>query len=259
MEGLDALGGDVRLGSFIEKLAALKAALAETAHLLAAKAGGSVDFLVSDLSHNSPAMVEVTAIASSPTAKPAVVVNEFLSFVAGVRDREVEALSSQAKLVGHLRKLAAGTGERIERLWIDGPGVSPIVFDAAVAKALDDALPDVRREIGSVKGVVKRYSGVGKQPYFKIVPPVGGFEIKCVFPADLLEKAAASVEHNATVEGELKSYEDDLWPHEIKVRAIEIHPIDDALPRLSELANVAPSATGEQSVAEFVRGLRNEW
>lgn len=259
MEGVEALGGDVRLGSFIEKLAALKAALAETAHLLEGKSGGLVDFLVSDLSHNSPAMVEVTAIAASPSANPAVVVDEFLAFVIGVRDRTVEALSSQAKLVGHLRKLAAGTGERIERLWIDSPSVSPIIFDATVARALDDALPDVRREIGSVKGVVKRYSGVGKQPYFKIVPPLGGVEIKCVFPPELLEQAAASVEHNATVEGELKSYEDDLWPHEVKVRAIEIHPADDALPSLSDLAGTAPRATGEQSVADFVRGLRNEW
>ena len=98
-----------------------------------------------------------------------------------------------------------------------------------------------------------------KQPYFKIVPPVGGIEIKCIFPLELLTQAAASVEHNATVEGELKSYEDDLWPHEVRVRHIEIHPLDSELPTLSELAGSAPDSTGELSAAEFVRELRNEW
>ena len=75
----------------------------------------------------------------------------------------------------------------------------------------------------------------------------------------MLTQAAASVEHNATVEGELKSYEDDLWPHEVRVRHIEIHPLDSELPTLSELAGSAPDSTGELSAAEFVRELRNEW
>jgi hypothetical protein len=88
---------------------------------------------------------------------------------------------------------------------------------------------------------------------------VGGVEIKCIFPLELLTQAAASVEHNATVEGELKSYEDDLWPHEVRVRHIEIHPLDNDLPTLSGLAGSAPDSTGELSTAEFVRELRNEW
>lgn len=260
MEGVEELGGDVRLGAFIEKLAAFKAALAETGSIVSRDGSPAVDFVVSELSHNSPAMVGVLPISLADKGQHAGRVAEsFVTFLSQVRNRTARVDSDRARLVGHLRKLVAGVGERFERLWIDGPGFDPILLDDVIAKALDDALPDVRREFGAIKGVVKRYSGVGKQPYFKIVPPVGGVEIKCVFPLELLNQAAASVEHNATVEGELKSYEDDLWPHEVRVRHIEIHPLDSELPSLSELAGSAPGATGELSAAEFVRELRNEW
>ena len=260
MEGVEELGGDVRLGAFIEKLAAFKAALAETGSIVSRDGSPAVDFVVSELSHNSPAMVGVLPISLADKGQHAGRVAEsFVTFLSQVRNRTARVDSDRARLVGHLRKLVSGVGERFERLWIDGPGFDPILLDDVVAKALDDALPDVRREFGAIKGVVKRYSGVGKQPYFKIVPPVGGVEIKCVFPLELLNQAAASVEHNATVEGELKSYEDDLWPHEVRVRHIEIHPLDSELPSLSELAGSAPGATGELSAAEFVRELRNEW
>lgn len=259
IEGVGELGGDVRLGSFIEKLAALKAALAETANHASGGRNSKVDFLVSNLSHSSPAMVEVTAVALDNSGSPAEVVKSFLDFIRRTKSGTIEADASNAKLVDPLRKLVAGAGERFERLWLDGPDIVPIVLDEAVARALDDALPDVRREIGAVKGVVKRYSGVGKRPYFKIIPPIGESEIKCLFPQEMLELAAASVEHNATVEGELKSYEGELWPHEIVVRTITIHPADGQLPTLTELANSAPEATGELSAAEFVRRLRSEW
>lgn len=260
MEGVDELGGDVRLGAFIDKLAAFKAALAETGNLVSREGSPAVDFVVSELSHSSPAMVGVLPISLSDNGQHANrVADSFVTFLGQVRNRTARVDSDRARLVSHLRKLVAGVGERFERLWIDGPGFAPILLDDVVAKALDDALPDVRREFGAIKGVVKRYSGVGKQPYFKIVPPVGGVEIKCIFPLELLTQAAASVEHNATIEGELKSYEDDLWPHEVRVRHIEIHPLDSELPTLSELAGSALDSTGELSAAEFVRELRNEW
>lgn len=259
MEGVEELDGNVRLGSFIEKLAALKAALTETDHLRHKKDGPSVDFVVSELSHNSPAMVGITAVRTSPEVDPKVVVDDFLRFLSQVGSRSVEVDSDHAKLVGHLRKLVAGAGERFSRLWIDGPTIAPIHLDAAIASALNEALPDIRHEFGTVKGVVKRYSGVGKQPYFKVVPPVGGVEIKCVFPQGLLIEAAGSVEHNATIEGTLKYYEDDIWPFEVLVRGIVVHPLDVELPGLLDLRGSAPHATGELSAADFVRELRNEW
>lgn len=262
MEGTEDLEGDVRLGAFIDKLGALKAALSETEHLLSGHASNSVDFLVSELSHSSPAMVGIRAVSLNPAPgalDPGFVVSEFMAFLHRVRTGALDVASDRARLISHLRKLVSGVGERFSSLWLDGPGLDPLYLDASLARNLDAALPDVRHEFGTVKGVVKRYSGVGKQPYFKIVPPVGGTEIKCAFPQHMLAEAARAVERTATVDGDLRYYEGDLWPHEVRVRAIDIHPADAELPTLFELAGTEPQATGETTAADFVRALRNEW
>ncbi len=259
IEGVEELGGDVRLTSFLDKLAALKAALAETENLLPDGKKPAIDYLVTNLSHSSPAMVELTAVPTDGTGDPAAVVDYLLDFVSGAKERRIPPSSRQARLVDHVRKLVAGSGERYQRLWLDGPGHLPVVLDKSLEGALDFVLPEVRREIGVVKGIVKRYTGIGARLYFKIVPPGSNEEVKCFFSADLLPKAAASVEHNTTVQGELKFYEGDLLPHEVKVLEITIHPGDDELPTLSSLAGTAPNLTGDLDVAEFVRELRNEW
>jgi len=206
MDGVDDLGGDVRLGAFIDKLSALKAALSETDYLVTGENGARVDFLVSELSHSSPAMVGLRGIPTNNgnASDPALVIVTFLDYLRQIKSRTIEADSANAKLFGHIRKLVAGAGERFHRIWIDGPCIEPIVLGSEISSALDDALPDVRRENGTVKGIIKKYSGVGKQPYFKIIPPIGGVEIKCLFSQGMQEEAAGAVEHCATIEGELK-------------------------------------------------------
>lgn len=260
IEGVEELDGDVRLGAFIDKLAALKAALTETEHMVFPQhKGHCVDFRVSELSHSSPAMVGLRPFSDNIEVPPWAVVDAFTGFIDQVRSRRAEAISGHAKLVGQLRRLISGVGEKFDRLWIDGTNISPIALDAEMARALDDALPDVRQEFGSVSGTVRMYSGVAKQPYFRIFPPLEGVEIKCVFSPNLLAEAAEAVERNAFVEGQLKYYEGDLWPHEVKVRTIRVQPRDEELPTLSSLIGAAPQATGELSAAEFVRGLRSTW
>lgn len=261
MEGVDSLDGDVRLGVFIEKLSALKAALSETDHLISGTTSSKVDFLVSELTHQSPAMVglRATPVGRSDPQHPYLVVSRFVEYLNRVKSGDIVADSKNAKLFDHIRKLASGAGERFQRLWIDGPAIDAIKLDAGLSAALDSALPEVIRELGTVKGIVKMYSGVGKKLYFKIIPPVGGVEIKCAFVSSMLAEAASAVEHCATVEGELRYYKNDLWPHEVKVRKIIVHAADSELPTLQGLAGVAPRATGELSSEEFVRGLRDGW
>ncbi|MCM1998986.1 hypothetical protein [Pseudomonas aeruginosa] len=260
MEGIDDLSGDVRLGSFIEKLACLKAALSETEHLLAHGKRSKLDFVVSELSHNSPAMIGLRGVSEVDSAINAEsVIDELTRFIDGVRSGTEIVTSEKAKLIAHLKKLASGIGERFTRIWLDGIGIKTIHLDANTAQAFEDAMPNTRRETGSLKGIVKQYSAINNRYYFKIVPPIGGIEIKCIFTQELLEKAAAAVEHNATVEGELKYYNDDFWPFEIKVKDIKIHPKDCDLPSLAEMKRSAPDATGDQSAEDYVRELRSGW
>lgn len=260
MEGIDSLEGDVRLGVFIDKLSALKAALAETEHLISGEGSGTVDFLVSELTHSSPAMVGVRAHAASPNGvSPVAVIQEFATYLRDLRAGVIEVTSEKAKLVGHLRKLVAGLGDRFSRLWIDGDGLPTVQLDQRVVDELARALPLTRTELGSITGEVKRYSGVNKQMYFKIIPPIGGVEVKCVFGANLVHEAAAAVEHTATIEGELRYYEDSFWPYEVRVTSIDVHQQDGQLPTLQSLKGIEPEATEGQSSVDYLRELRGGW
>ncbi len=260
MEGIDSLEGDVRLGTFIDKLSALKAALAETEHLISGEGSGTVDFLVSELTHSSPAMIGVRAHSVSENGvSPIEVLREFSTYLSALRAGKVEVTSDRAKLVGHLRKLVAGLGDRFSRLWIDGAGLPAVALDQKVLDELEKALPLTRVEIGSVTGVVKRYSGVSKQMYFKVIPPIGGVEVKCVFGANLIHEAAAAVENTATIEGELHYYEDSFWPYEVRVASIDVHKKDAELPTLQSLKGIEPGATEGQSSIDYLRELRGGW
>lgn len=111
---------------------------------------------------------------------------------------------------------------------------------------------------GTVKGVVKKYSGVGDRLNFTIVPNLGA-EVKCVFPKALTERAAAAVEKNVRVDGEVRRYAGSMWPHEVSVSEIQVLKPDSELAKLSELKGIAPDATGDMSTADFINELRYGW
>jgi hypothetical protein len=213
LEGPQNLGGDVQLGVFIDKLSAFRAALSETDHLLSPGGGRCVDFKVRELRHESPAMIGVVAyprVSASPI-QCVEVVREFSRFLHGIRAGTLRAEPRCYKLVSELRRLTAGVGARFARAWIDGPHFDAVPLDEQTERALVSALPPIRKELGEVKGVVKRYSGVNKSLYFKIVPPIGNVEIRCGFPRELRSKAASAVERTAS------NFNISNWGHNFKI------------------------------------------
>ncbi|MFW5247522.1 hypothetical protein ACOAOJ_33570, partial [Pseudomonas aeruginosa] len=98
------------------------------------------------------------------------VIDELTRFIDGVRSGTEIVTSEKAKLIAHLKKLASGIGERFTRIWLDGIGIKTIHLDANTAQAFEDAMPNTRRETGSLKGIVKQYSAINNRYYFKIVP-----------------------------------------------------------------------------------------
>ena len=75
------------------------AALAETANQGSDGRSSKMDFLVSNLSHSSPAMGEVTAISLDNSESPEKVVSNLLDIIRGAMRRTIDADASNAKLV----------------------------------------------------------------------------------------------------------------------------------------------------------------
>lgn len=260
MEGVDSFNGDVSLGTFIEKLNALKDALTEADKLVSGGEQKKKEFLVAELRHSSPAMVGLSEFGINNSNSDNSVQKFFVDFLQRVSKREQIAAEKYAKLINKLKALANGADSKYQALWIDGVGFPTVVFDKEMREALDLALPCIKKSVGSIRGIVRKYSSINKnQKYFKLVFPANGREVKCIFKEELLSQAAAAVEKNVTIEGNLSYYGDIFWPFEVKVKNIIVHEDDSELPKLSDLYGVAPDATGDLSADDYIRKIRDEW
>lgn len=261
MDGVSRFNGDVSLSTFIEKLNALKDALKEADNLVSGEDKRKKEFLVSELRHSSPAMVGLseTAIDSDINSDNSVQ-QFFVDFLQRVSRREEIAAERYARLINKLKTLTNGADSKYQNLWIDGAGLPKVVFDKEMREALDSALPNIRKSVGSIRGVVRKYSSINKnQKYLRLILPVNNKEVKCIFKEELLTLAAAAVEKNVTIEGNLSYYGDTFWPFEVKVKSIIVHSDDSELPKLSELYGLAPKATGDLSTDDYIRKIRDEW
>jgi hypothetical protein len=260
IEGVPELTGDVRLGAFIEKLVALRGALIESDRILSGRDDQSLDYIVTDLSHSSPAAIEVEPYPIKEDAtNPDAQIEFFLRTVSEVRHAASIPKRVTIALLDHIKKLSDGVGNSFERVWLTDSEGGQASLDAEVHEAIRKLLPRTRRAYGSVRGIVKKYSGVGERRYFKIYLPVGDWHVKCHFPDELLEQAREAVERTATIEGYLAYHEGDKWPFEVRVKSLRVHKQDSELPTLSSLIGVAPEATGSMTTGEFLRSLRNDW
>ena len=57
--------------------------------------------------------------------------------------------------------------------------------------------------------------------------------------------------------GTLRYKQNEVFPYQIDVEKIEIHPPEEELPTLASLRGIAPDMTGSLDSVEFVRKLRN--
>ena len=258
LEGPAEYNGDVRLQALAEKLLRLRAALAEADRLVSGQARPTVEYLVSDLSHASPATIVLTPIAIRDSNEdPAIVADYLVRAISEVRGG-VRHQGETNRLMQAIKDLVQGVGAGFQRISIAVAGGLAVELDASACAALDLLVRREHKSIGTVTGRVRQYNNKVEKSYFTIFPAIGS-EVKCIFPAHLTTSAAASVEHVVSVDGELSYYEGEPWPHEILVREIRIHKEDSELPRLSDLAGSAPDATGQESAADFIRSLRDGW
>ncbi|MGB6053646.1 MAG: hypothetical protein WBG17_00250 [Burkholderiaceae bacterium] len=260
LEGAAQEGGDLTLSNFIEHLNNVRALLAEADRIVAGEQQTTV-FRVTNLSHSSPAAVELTGFPRIPDKDFS---NQVVEYVAQsldnlIRKKQFPKNATQ-KFVRDIKKFVGGVGKRVEGVKVYAPTLdSPIVITDEIAKELDATVLRQVRSFGSVKGIMQTYNSHAKTKYFNLYPPIPGVEVKCTFSKDLLVKAAEAVEKNVTVTGMLTYTVGNVFPDEVQIHDIVVHSSDSELPKLESFGGVASDATGEQSTQDFIKQLRNEW
>lgn len=255
--GTESDSFDVRFDDFIKKMSAIKRALTETDRLISSEQ--SVYYRIVDLTHSSPAAVEIEIVPRDSRFDNSELIAE--TFYTGIRMIQ-EAHDAPPIFDGQalraFRDLTPLPSEKITDLQIFRNGDSVSVHSTLTAN-IDSILGPDQYESGSVTGRMEAINIHAGQNVFTIYPTLEGYKLRCVFTTQLKELAVAAVNRNVTVYGRMKFKTRDTHPYEMSVKDIEVHSLVEELPTLGELRGVAPNATGGMRSEDFVRKIRDDW
>lgn len=258
MEGLDKDEGDMRIAAFLEKVDALRLALQDLDKHLSGIDKPTLDYVVSGLSHQSPAAVTLTPKRQSVYAgHQADVVPTFMSIMEKAQQGAIRELGLSHDLLDRLLKLAVGCGDKFKTMWLSFGDKAVATISQRTYDTVRELIAKKLYSFGTVKGRVEWYNSHNKEKHFYLYPVLGD-RVRCVFGDDLLSQASAAVERTVIVSGTLEYWENDYFPHEVTVGEIEVID-DDPDAALTSMRGVAADATGRDSAGDFVRNRRDGW
>jgi hypothetical protein len=259
LEGRDELDGEVRLSDFIAELKALRTALYRTQEEVTEEAN-VVEYRVASLSHASPYKVTIgiRSITPSHTMTPRKIARRFTASLAAVRRNHRYAQRLAPETLDSFKALVAPVGTKFKSAKVYMPTKPQIKIDQSFARNLEKLTMNEQSERDEIIGRLEQLN-IHDRNYnlFRIYPALGPKFITCRARGSLREKIAANAGRRISVQGTAHYRKDAPFPHEMSVLDIDPLPLDDSLPRLSDLHGIAPDATGELSPEDFVREFRD--
>jgi len=257
LTGQDDDHGDVRFNEFIKQLDAIRHALSEVERVVARPR--SVYFRIAELHHDSPTTVVLEAVDRTKQAHFAVsVVEKFYQGVEWIQNRAEAPPELDYEALRAFQAMAARLGGSIVGMTIARNG-DFVPLTQSFKANIDKILGPSEEEYGVVTGRLEQINLHAGKNSFTIYPTSDLPRVRCVFPQELREEAVQAVDKYVTVYGIVAYFETSIFPHQVRVRRIDIHEPSDSLPNLDKLRGIAPDATGERSSEEFVRTLRDDW
>ena len=258
MRGKAEDNGNVRLEQFISQLATIKEALEEVERLVSPANSKSVYFRVANLTHSSPATVVLEAVPLDKSiTKAPPVINKFFDGVYQIQQSQALPDFDFAAMQA-LKKMTSSLSGNISELVI-GYGENRLSLDTPLAKKIDEILGPDEFENGSVTGIVKKVNLQTDPNTFTIYSISGKVETPCVFSNNLRDTVKAALGRPVTVYGIFKYKPRTRYPYKMEASEIELHPLEEHVPNLSDLRGIAPAALGGKSTEEFIWKIRNEW
>jgi hypothetical protein len=262
LEGKPEENGDVRFDDFIEQLEATRKALLEVGRVVAEGDSRAIYYRVVNLSHSSPATVELEAVSS-------IGAKDFTKLAVSTFFTGLELMENKTEAPSHFDfrvfeafdNLTRGVGTKFPKMSFSNNG-SIIDIAKPLKKKIDKILgPDVI-EHGSVTGMLERINLHKDANIFYLYPTFNDSKIKCRFGKDLREKAASATGKYVEVFGKLlrkRLNSQLLKPHEVIVRNIEILSSAKEVADLWSLRGIAEGTLGNKTSEQYVWELRDDW
>ena len=268
LEGPDENNGHLELSVFAEKI---KHFLDLLNRSVKESSKERVVFRVVHLSHSSPATIECEPAAREAEAAKvrgaevaSVAINVISRNMMYVEEEETHHLSHP--VLSAMERLAKFRPTKIARAEVriiggeDDNDERIYKLDNRFKEHLSDARRIEEKIISTIDGKLERINIHNNTNTFRIYTSLPAFSsVNCEFPPNLLERVQNSLGLFVSVSGECFYRPKASFPYKMNVREMEVLPPTDELPTLSDLYGIAPSATGNQSSEQFVRGLRERW
>lgn len=260
MEGIEADGGDVRLGDFIEELSAIKNALRHTERIVVKSDTHAVNYRVVDLSHSSPAKVTVAITSRDPVYRdtPRKISRRFTSSLRLVCSSHRYGERLDMKTLEAFQGITAPTKKHVSKVTVTGERNKSIQIDKEFDRNLQRLFERDESERDEIIGRVERVD-IHNKNQFDIYPAIGATRIRCSAPSRLHADIINAVGKLVSVDGWALYRKDTSFPYAMKVEKIEVYEDDEDLPKMSDLHGIAPDATGDKSPEDFIRELRDAY
>ena len=248
--------GDVRLGDFTEFLFEALRCLRAVDRTLTGRHYASADYRITGLKHGS-ATVELEPVpykkAEDYTAR---IVKTFTEGLATIMERGEAPQYFDRPLLENFRRLAKPLNRgRVQTIEIRSDH-RKVSITKLLEVNIDKIIGEDIKSDGSIAGHLDVVN-VHDESFFYIFPVAGPAKIGCRFGDEQLDDVKAALKKYVTVSGTFLYKKNEVFPYQIEVGKIEIHPPKEELPTLSSLRGIAPDMTGKLDSVGFVRKLRN--
>lgn len=236
-------------------------ALIKNAAGIALGKGHDCSFLLSDLSHSSPASMDIISRSNiQPHAAQYIAsrLKEESSDLVNGKGVDLPGSSLELwKSFVHPRMKNRISGLRIES--VDSGSVSNIM---QTDKDIVEAIKKIQREEikcqTSVVGKIELLNFHNRR-YLKVYPRVKKWNpVRVYFEENLRKDVIECVDKYAEIYGVGKHYPRHTLPYEMKMDRIRPLPDEESVPKLFEMRGIAPNITGGKSVQEYLDDIREE-
>lgn len=268
MEGLPLHGGNIPVGVFLSVIGGLRKLMRQIAERQTGKKGGGMEFLISDLSHSSPASVEI-----SPGGDPAIggrvvahAENVFVCIAKGdvenIPDPECDAVET---IVAPYRNKKLNM-ESIQRLNGALAGGYPLVnVTKKFVVNLDKRREGELRGVTTISGKVEMIDLHSSPIKLVIYPRIGG-PVAWYLPNNARDTAIKTIGKRVSVTGDARYRPEPdnpgvQRPYRIDggTDKIDIFGSEEENTRLfAKLRGAFPDLTGGKDTVEYLRELRGE-
>ena len=257
-EGKPSEDGHVLLSEFVERLDSLRSLLRKIDLQISGENSPSVYYQITNLSHTSPATIEIEAKPMPKTFDRSVeVLDNFFNGLEHIRESQHVPDGYSYEILDAYKAFIDKPFKNLSDFNIQREERQPIAITDEIVYVIEKAVSGEFRNEGSMSGLLEAINIHDNTNKFTIYPLAGPNKVVCHFPNIKMQEAIDAINQHVCIQGSFKYRSKALLPHEVEVKEIEVLPPDEELPSLSSLRGMAPNAAGGKDSVVFVREIRD--